>query len=113
MEEDPATDSATANDFVAATMDEDPGTNEDDNDAEEQAHPTHSSCRVTEDHLVLNFEMHKDLAEQQHNQHTLNKCLDILYDSLSSEREKIRCPTRCQPFVFRLRKDERPGSPHV
>jgi hypothetical protein len=97
----------------AATMDEDPGTNEDDDEADEQAHPTPSSCRLTEDHLVLIFEMRKDLAEQQHHQRTLNKCLDVLYDSLSSEPEKIRCPTCCQPFVFRLRQDERPGLPHV
>jgi hypothetical protein len=45
MEEDPTTDS------VAATIDEDPGTNEDDNKAEEQAHLNPSSCRLTKDHL--------------------------------------------------------------
>jgi hypothetical protein len=117
MEEDPATDSTAAKDFAAATMEEDPGTNWDDcwkdDDVEEQAHPTPNSCRLTEDHLVLIFEMHKDLAEQQHNQHTLNKRLDVLYDSLSSEPVKSRCPTCCQPFVFRLCQDGRPGSPHV
>jgi hypothetical protein len=57
---DPSTD------FAAATMDEDPGTNEADDEADEQAHPAPSSCRLTEDHLVLIFEMCKDLAEQQH-----------------------------------------------
>jgi hypothetical protein len=51
---------------------------------EEQVHPalgSHnppSSCRLTEDHLVLIFEMRRDLAEKLHNQHILNKHLDVL-----------------------------------
>jgi hypothetical protein len=73
----PCHGSAAANDFSVATMDEDPGTNEADDEADEQAHPTPSSCRLTEDHLVLIFEMRKDLAEKQHRQCTLNKCLDV------------------------------------
>jgi hypothetical protein len=82
--------------FVVA-KDEDPGINWDEcwneDDAEEHAHPTPSSCRLTKDHLVLIFEMRKDLTEQLHNQHTLSKRLDVLYDSLSSEPVKSRCPT--------------------
>jgi hypothetical protein len=114
MDEDPVTDSAAANDSVAATMDEDPDDEQaHDDEADEQTHPTPSSCRLTEDHLVLIFEMRKDLAEQQHRQSIFNKRLDALYDSLSSEPEKSRCPTCCQPFIFRLRQDGCPGSPHV
>jgi hypothetical protein len=37
------------------------------------------------DHLVLIFEMRKDLAEKLHNQHVLRKRLDIMVNSLSSE----------------------------
>jgi hypothetical protein len=59
MEEDPAMDSSAANVFVTATMDEDPGTNEDDDEAEEHAHLAPSSCKLTKDHLVLIFEMLK------------------------------------------------------
>ena len=99
MEEDPgknfvvAKDFAIAKNFAAATMEEDPGINWDkcwnEDDIEEHVHPTPSSSRLTEDHLVLIFEMHKDLAEQLHNQRTLNKRLDVLYDSLSSKPVKI------------------------
>jgi hypothetical protein len=84
-----------------------------------QAHPAlgchdlPSSCRLTEDHLVLIFEMRKDLVEQLHNQHVLSKRLDILFNSLSSEPVKSRCPTCCQPFAFTVRHDGRPGSPHI
>jgi hypothetical protein len=107
-------DSSTANDFVTATMDEDPDDEQaHDDEADEQTHPAPISCRLMEDHLVLIFEMRKDLAEQQHRQSIFNKRLDALYDSLSSEPEKIRCPTCCQPFVFRLRQDGCPSSPHV
>jgi hypothetical protein len=77
------------------------------------SHDLPSSCRLTEDHLVLIFEMRRDLVEQLHNQHILNKRLDILFDSLSSEPAKSRCPTCCQPYAFTIRQDGCPGSPHV
>jgi hypothetical protein len=58
--------------FVA--KDEYPGINWDEcwneDDAEEHAHLDPTSCRFTEDDLVLIFDMHKDLEEQLHNQHT-------------------------------------------
>jgi hypothetical protein len=51
--------------FVVA-KDEDPKINWDEcwneDDAEEHAHPAPNSCRLTEDHLVLIFDMQKDLA---------------------------------------------------
>jgi len=100
MEEDSATDSVATKNFTDVTLDEDLGTNEADDEVDEKAHPTPRSCRLMEDHLVLIFEMYKDLVEQQHHQCTLNKHLDILYDSLSREPEKSRCLTCCQPFNF-------------
>jgi hypothetical protein len=47
-----------------------------------------NTCRLTKDHLALIFEMRRDLVEQMHNQSILNKHLDILFDSLSSEPAK-------------------------
>jgi hypothetical protein len=68
-------------------------------------HDPPRSCRLTEDHLALIFEMRRDLAEQLHNQSILNKCMDILFDSLSSEPVKSRCPTCCQPYAFTVRQE--------
>jgi hypothetical protein len=64
MEEDSTTDSASAKDFAAANMEEDPGTKWDDEDAKKKAHPAPNFCRLTEDHLVLIFEM-CDLRDAQ------------------------------------------------
>jgi len=66
MEEDPAMNFSTANDFTVATIDEDLVTHEADDEADEQAHAAPNSCRLTKDHLFLIFEMHKGLVEQQH-----------------------------------------------
>jgi hypothetical protein len=51
MEEDPAMNFSTTNDFTMATIDEDPVTHEEDDEADEQAHATPKSCRLTKDHL--------------------------------------------------------------
>jgi hypothetical protein len=66
MEEDLATNSSTANDFVVATMDEELRTHYVDDEDDEQAHPAPSSCKITKYHLVLIFEMRKDLVEHKH-----------------------------------------------
>jgi hypothetical protein len=52
------------------------------------------------EHLNLIFEMRRDVADQLHRQETLHHRLDMFFDSLSSEPEKRRCPTCCQPFTF-------------
>jgi hypothetical protein len=106
MEEDPVTDSVVAYDSVAATLEENQA-------QEDHSHPAPESYRLTEDHLVLIFEMRRDLAEQQHRQSFFSKRLDALYDSLSSEPEKSHCRRCCQPFTFRLCQDGCPGSPHA
>jgi len=67
IEEDPDIDYFAANDFVTATMEEDPGTNwyecwKEDN-AEGNAHLTPISCRLKEYHLGLIFKMCKDMTE--------------------------------------------------
>jgi hypothetical protein len=102
--------------FVIA-KDEDPGINWDEcwneDDTEEHSHLAPNSCRLTKDHPVLIFKIPKDLAEQQHNQHTLSKRLDVLFGSFSSEPAKIRCSTCYQPFAFKVRQDGSSGSPHV
>ena len=51
MEEDPAMNFSTANDFTVATIDEDPVMHEADYEADEQAHAAPNSCRLTKDHL--------------------------------------------------------------
>ena len=96
MDEDPVTEFVTENYSIVATMDED-------QDQYDHSHPAPDSYRLTEDHLVLIFEMQKDLAEQLHNQYILNKRLDVMFDSLSSELVKIRCPTCCHPYAFKIR----------
>jgi hypothetical protein len=108
--------------FVDANN-EDPGINWDDSwneedthrqtYTEEHVHPDPSSCRLTEDHMVLIFEMQKDLAEQLHNQYILSKRLNVMFDSLSSEPVKSRCPTCCHPYAFKILQDGCLGSPHV
>jgi hypothetical protein len=98
MEEDPVTDFVATFDSVAATLEENQA-------QEDHSHPAPDSYRLTDDHLVLIFEMRRDLAEQQHRQSFFNKRLDTLYDSLSSEPKKSHCPTCCHPFTFRLRQD--------
>jgi hypothetical protein len=71
MEEDPVTDFVAAYDSVATTMEE--------NQAQENhSHPTPESYRLMEDHLVLIFEMKRDLTEQQHRQSFFNKRLDVV-----------------------------------
>jgi hypothetical protein len=72
--------------------------------------------RFSEEHLQLIFEMRRDVAEQLHRQTTLSRRLDVLFDALSSEPAKNRCPTCCQTYVFTLRPtdgDDNSGSPKV
>jgi hypothetical protein len=76
-------------------------------------HASPRSCRLTEEHLALIFEMRRDLDEQMHNQSLLNKHMDLLFDSLSGEPAKSCCPTCCQPYAFMVIQEESPGSPHV
>jgi hypothetical protein len=61
--------------------------------------------RFSEDHLQLIFEMHRNLADQLHNQSILNHRMDLLFDSLSSEPAQRRCLTCFQPFVFTYNHD--------
>jgi hypothetical protein len=71
---------------------------------------------LSQEHLQLIFDMRRDVEEQLHRQTTLSRCLDVLFDALSSEPAKSRCPTCCQPFVFALRPTEddgNSGSPKV
>jgi hypothetical protein len=78
---------------------------------DEPVHPTLASHdfpsprRLTEDHLNLIFEMRRDMVDQLQSQRTLNRRLDMLFDSLSSEPAKSHCPTCCQPFSFTFRHD--------
>jgi hypothetical protein len=51
---------------LSATMDEDQA-------QDDHSHPAPDSYRLTEDHLVLIFEMRRDLAEQQHRQSFFSK----------------------------------------
>jgi hypothetical protein len=69
--------------------------------------------RLTEDHLNMIFEMRRDMADQLHIQHTLNRRLDMLFDSLSSEPTKSRFPTCCQSFSFTVRHDGSLSSPQI
>lgn len=100
MEEDLVTDLAADFNSVVATLEE--------IQAQANYHLAPDSH-----HLVLIFEMRRDLVEQQHRKSFFGKRLDALYASLSSEPEKSRFPTRCQPFTFRLHHDGCPGSPHA
>jgi hypothetical protein len=104
MEEDPVTDLTATFNSVTSTLEE--------SQDQEDYHSYSESHLLMDDHLVLIFEMRRDLAEQQHRQSLFEKHLDALYASLSSEPEKSRCSTCCQPFIFRLRHDD-PGSPHA
>jgi hypothetical protein len=67
MEEYPVTDSVVSFNFIAATLEE--------NHAQEDYHSVPDSHRLMDDHLVLIFEMRRDLAEQQHHQSLFGKCL--------------------------------------
>ena len=51
MEEDPAMNFSTANDFTVDTIDEDPVMHEANYEADEQAHAAPNSCRIMKDHL--------------------------------------------------------------
>ena len=81
MDEDPVTDSVVANDSAITTMDEDQA-------QDDHIHPAPDSYSITNDHMVLIFEMRRDLVEQQHHRSFFGKHLDALYASLSSELEK-------------------------
>jgi hypothetical protein len=68
----------------------------------EPAHPAlvchdfPSHYRLIEDHLNLIFEMRQDMDDQLHNQHALDRRLDMLFDSLSRDPAKSQFPTCCQ-----------------
>lgn len=53
------------------------------------------------------------LAEQLHSQRILSKRMELLFDSLSGEPAKSRCPTCCQPYAFIVCQEESPSSPHI
>jgi hypothetical protein len=80
---------------------------------------TPNTHRFSEEHLQLIFEMRRDMADQLHRQDILSRRLDALFDSLSSEPAKRRCPTCCQPYIFTPARphspsvDGNPGSPTV
>jgi hypothetical protein len=78
-----------------------------------ESHDFPSPHRITEDYLNMIFEMRRDMDDQLHNQHALNRHLDMLFDSLSREPVKNHFPTRCQPFAFTVCHDGSPGSPQI
>jgi hypothetical protein len=78
-----------------------------------------NTCHFSEEHLQLIFDMRRDVVDQLHRQNILCRRLDALFDSLSGEPVKRRCPTCCQPYVFSPARpqppsgDDNPGSPSV
>jgi hypothetical protein len=59
-----------------------------------------STCRLSQEHLDLIFDMRRDMAEQLHRHTILSSRLDMLFDALSGEPDKRRCSTCAQLFVF-------------
>jgi hypothetical protein len=58
------------------------------------------SCRFSEEHLKLIFELRRDVIDHLHCQTILCSHLDAFFDSLSREPVKRRFPAYSQPYDF-------------
>jgi hypothetical protein len=61
---------------------------------------------LSDDQLQLIFDMRQNLEEQLHNQRTLSRHMDLMFDALAGAPEKTRCPTCGQRFVFTFKAME-------
>jgi hypothetical protein len=75
--------------------------------------PVLNPHRFSDNHLQLIFEMRRNLENQLHNQSILNKCMDLMFDSLSGAPAQKRFLTCSQIFVFTYNNEGCLGWPHL